>query len=117
MIINRKSTFFLGIFIFIIPFLGFPSFWKTALTILSGIILVTSSLKIALPKKHARRTPREKVTPVFVESMPVISPANDTIEVVSQLPPIPEVKIEKPEEKIKPARKPRAPRKTNGPVI
>lgn len=86
MIIDRKTTFFLGIFIFIIPFLGFPSVGKAVLTIISGIFLVTLSVKLNIPKKQAKsRVHREKVTPVFVESVPVVSPKNDTIEVASQV--------------------------------
>jgi len=58
MIIHRKSTFFLGIFIFLIPFLGLPSSWKTTLIILSGLGLVSLSTKIILPKnrRHKART-------------------------------------------------------------
>ena len=71
--IQRKSTFFLGLFIFLIPFLGFPTSWKTVLTILSGLLLVGLSIKIAIPKKSKIIRPRkkEKVTPVFVENMPI----------------------------------------------
>lgn len=78
--ISRKRTFFLGIFIFIIPFLGFPSFWKNLFIMLSGIFLVFLSVKINIPKKPNRiRGKREKATPVFVESIPVY-PKDDTIE-------------------------------------
>lgn len=69
--INRRSTFFLGIFIFIIPFLGVPSSWRTTFIIVSGIILILLSLKITLPKKSLKgRIKKEKVTSVFVESIP-----------------------------------------------
>ncbi len=69
--INRRSTFFLGIFIFIIPFLGVPSSWRTTFIVLSGIILIILSLKITLPKKSLKsRIKKEKVTSVFVESIP-----------------------------------------------
>lgn len=78
--IERKSTFFLGIFIFLIPFLGFPSFWKTLFVTLSGIFLISLSIKISLPKKGSKtRTRREKVTPVFVENIPVY-PKDNTLE-------------------------------------
>ncbi len=70
MITNRR-TLLLGIFIILIPFLGFPSLWKTFLIIVSGVILVRSSLSITLPKKIQKRVPRRKetITPVFRESM------------------------------------------------
>ena len=70
--INKKSTFFLGVFIFLIPFTGFPSSWKSSITIICGIILIILSVKISLPKKHSKnRVKREKVTPVFVENIPI----------------------------------------------
>ena len=81
--ISRRSTFFLGIFIILIPFLGLPTSWKTTLVILSGVFLVSLSVKILLPKKSVKtRIRKEKVTPVFIESVPV-SPANNTIEKIS----------------------------------
>ncbi len=42
----RRSTFFLGIFIFLIPFLGLPTFWKTFFIIFSGVTLVLLSIRI-----------------------------------------------------------------------
>lgn len=75
--INRKSTFFLGIFIFIIPFLGVPSSWKTFFIVVSGITLIALSIKITLPKKTTKsRVRKEKVTPVYVESIPVYPKEN-----------------------------------------
>ena len=70
--ISKKSTFFLGIFIFLIPFTGFPSSWKSAFVIICGLVLVTMSVKVSLPKKHSKgRTKKEKITPVFVENIPI----------------------------------------------
>lgn len=78
--IQRKNTFFLGIFIFLIPFLGLPTFWKTFFIIISGLSLVASSIKIVLPRKLSRtKTRKGKSTPVFVENAPVYPPDN-TIE-------------------------------------
>ena len=78
--IHKKSTFFLGLFILIIPFLGVPSFWRTILIFISGFTLIGLSVKISIPKKHIKtKTRREKVTPVFVENIPIY-PANDTVE-------------------------------------
>ena len=69
--IHRKSTFFLGLFIFIIPFLGLPSSWRMMLITLSGLGLLLLSIKVNLPKKNTKgRTRREKSTPVFVENIP-----------------------------------------------
>ena len=71
--INRKSTFVIGLFVLLIPFLGLPSSWKTALIIVSGFSLLIISVKISLPKKNIKtKTKREKITPVFVENAPMI---------------------------------------------
>jgi len=71
--IKSRRTFFLGIFIFLIPFLGFPTSWKTFLVVVSGIALIVMSIKISLPKKTLAKRPRkkEKATPVFVENSPM----------------------------------------------
>lgn len=70
--IQNPRTLSVGIFIFILPFLGFPSFWKTLFIMLCGFFLIASSLKISIPKKSAKRPRRkDKVTPVFVENSPV----------------------------------------------
>ncbi len=62
--ISHKKTFFLGIFISIIPFLGLPSSWKVVLVILSGLLLIALSTKVVLPRKPARpRAKKEKVFP------------------------------------------------------
>ena len=60
--ITRKSTFSLGIFILVVSssFLGLPSFWKTVLLFLCGLVLIGMSIKITLPKKPAKRPLRRK---------------------------------------------------------
>lgn len=78
--ISKKSTFFLGIFIFLIPFFGFPSSWKTVLVIACGLLVISLSVKITIPKKIPKaRARKEKITPVFVESSPIF-PSNNTLE-------------------------------------
>ena len=75
--IQRKSTFFIGLFVFIIPFLGVPSSWKTTFIVLSGLTLAVLSIRITLPKKTLKsRIRKEKVTPVYVESIPVYPKEN-----------------------------------------
>ena len=49
--IKRKATFFLGIFIILIQFLGVPSSWKTIFTFVSGLIVISTSVDFVLPKK------------------------------------------------------------------
>jgi hypothetical protein len=81
MTIQKRSTFFLGIFIFLVPFLGLPSSFKTTLIVLSGLLLVAFSIHIALPRsvvkkvaKH-RKAKKEKVTYVAVKDPSMYSGA------------------------------------------
>ena len=70
--IKRKSTFFLGIFIFLIPFLGLPTSAKTFLITLSSLGLIAMSVKVSLPKKQIKtKIKKEKVTPVFSQNAPI----------------------------------------------
>lgn len=75
--INNKQTFFLGLFIIIIPALGLPTFWKTTFFILSGVVLVFLSIKITLPKRTQKKLrKKEKITRVFVENSPIYTTEN-----------------------------------------
>ncbi len=49
--INNKGSFYLGVFVFLIPFLGFPTIWKMGLVIFAGSLLVLTSLRIPTPRK------------------------------------------------------------------
>lgn len=78
--INRKSTFFLGVFIFLIPFFGFPNVWKNAFTIIAGMIAIGLSVKFSVPKKNPRtKSKKEKVTQVYVENVPQYKEYKDDI--------------------------------------
>ena len=73
--IANKANFFLGIFIFFIPFLGLPTFWKTFFIILSGVILVLKSLKVGIPKLIIRDRPKnEEESPINSENITVFVP-------------------------------------------
>ena len=60
--IQRKSTFFLGIFILLLSssFLGLPSSWKNTLMFLSGLALIFLSVKLTLPKKILKDMPQKE---------------------------------------------------------
>lgn len=85
MITNRR-TLFLAIFIILIPFLGFPSAWKTFMIVISGAILLSFSINITIPKKMPKRTLRRKeiVTPVFRESIITQPPVVQKKEKISE---------------------------------
>ncbi|MCU0660361.1 MAG: hypothetical protein MUD00_01990 [Candidatus Pacebacteria bacterium] len=36
---KQKAVFFLGIWVAILPFLGFPAAWKRVLAVISGIVI------------------------------------------------------------------------------
>lgn len=69
--ITHRRTLLLGIFIILIPFLGFPSAWKTFMILISGVTLIGFSVDITIPKKIPKRIVRRKenVNPVFRESI------------------------------------------------
>ena len=81
--IQRRSTFFLGIFIFLIPFTGFPTSWKTSFIIFSGLALIALSVKIVLPNKHLvkpkLKTKKSKIVPIFTQDIST-HPQDNTIE-------------------------------------
>ncbi len=48
--IEHKGTFYAGAFIFLIPFLGFPTMWKMVLVGIAGFVLVIVSLRVPNPR-------------------------------------------------------------------
>ncbi len=71
--IKQRNTLLIGILVIIIPFLGFPSWFRTSSIVLLGFLLIAFSIKLELPKKPLKRTrKKERVTEVFVENMPKI---------------------------------------------
>jgi hypothetical protein len=107
--INHKGSFYLGVFIFIIPFLGFPTMWKMVLVVLGGVLLILTSLKVPSPRKIQRpifkmreETPE---TPIIeIKPLEVSKP----VEPVVVHAPVVEVPIIKIDREIKKPRKPRA---------
>jgi hypothetical protein len=76
--ITRKSTFYLGIFVFLIPFLGLPSVWKTILIIISAFLLIISSVTFTLPKKPIKRIrKKEKAGTTVKDILPPASLSDD----------------------------------------
>lgn len=100
--ITRKSTFLLGIAIFLLPFIGIPTFWRTLFYVMIGITLAFSSVDLVFPKKLSRpKHRREKHTDVVIESVPIYPKDNIVPEEV-----IPVIETPKPERKRSP-RKPK----------
>ena len=86
--IKNNKTFYLGLFIFLIPFFGLPTSGRTFLVTISGLLLILFSVKFSLPGRNVPRRLRrkEKVTPVWSESMPTIKS-----EASADLPKLPDV--------------------------
>lgn len=80
--IKDKKIFSVGVFVIIVwIFFGIPTSWKIFLTIFSELYLIFLSVKINFPKKSfpKKLKKREKVTPVFSESMPPVMEDEKTV--------------------------------------
>jgi hypothetical protein len=113
MIITRRATFFLGIFIFVIPFLGFPSIWKMGFTVISGIALIILSVKINLPRKSSPKVRKERPVEFLIENVPPPPPPLPPEPIPTPIKPPVVPKVTKVSE-VKPRK--RVSKKSNGPV-
>lgn len=92
--IERKGTFYAGVFIFLIPFLGFPTMWKMFLVAFAGFFLVISSLRVPLPSSILKdKIKRQNINSddVVVEIKPeIITPVSkvENTPIVSEQPKI-----------------------------
>ncbi len=66
--IEKKGTFYAGVFVFIIPFLGFPTMWKMVLVGIAGFILIVMSVRVPSP----RRLVKNKIKREVVSEAPVL---------------------------------------------
>lgn len=78
--ITRKSTFFLGILIFLLPFIGVPSSWKTAFLIIIGLILVFSSIQLVFTKRNTKPRPKKERTQEIVPENTPVYPKDNILE-------------------------------------
>ena len=68
---KNRIVFVIGSILFLIPFLGFPSSWKTFFSIVSGLILISLSLSNSIKRRMTIRNLQSKsevASPVFVDS-------------------------------------------------
>ncbi|KND49453.1 MAG: hypothetical protein AB198_00695 [Parcubacteria bacterium C7867-003] len=88
--INHKGSFYLGVFVFIIPFLGFPTIWKMGLVVFAGVILILTSIRIPTPRKIFKTKPKKEVEPIEVEviksEVATLTQVNEPVNIVT--PPI-----------------------------
>lgn len=59
---NHWTLFALGLFIFFLPFLGFPLAWKTAFLLVSGGVICTIALSFIIEERKSRMSNDEENT-------------------------------------------------------
>lgn len=76
--------------VFLMPFLGLPTVWKSFFMVTFGLFLVVSSISFPEPRKISKpRVKKEKIPEIMIESIPVYP--KDNIKDTA----IEEVKVEK----------------------
>jgi hypothetical protein len=68
----KKSTFFLGIFVILLPFLGLPTFWKSFFIVLSGTILTLASVRFEISRKEEENSSEKNEILEFHEEVVVL---------------------------------------------
>lgn len=61
---NRRIIFILGVWVAILPFLGFPTSWKQVLFVLSGLTLIGFSYCI----EESKNRPKKEASDVFTDN-------------------------------------------------
>ncbi len=72
MFTKNRLILILGIWVALMPFLGFPSMWKNCIYIISGLAISTLSFLIARHKRISRRPVHKKDRKEIVQSEPVL---------------------------------------------
>ena len=67
---NRKTIFFIGFLIFLLPVLGFPGSWEAFIEVVSGLVLMFLAARKTLEKRMVKNKKvvrkREKGSPVSI---------------------------------------------------
>jgi len=69
---KNRIVLSIGIFLFLMPFLGFPSRWEFFFQIIFGISLVAVSFSSAIKRRAASRRPRRR------RDTPTVSPMDSS---------------------------------------
>ncbi|MFZ2523387.1 MAG: hypothetical protein WAW92_03285 [Minisyncoccia bacterium] len=95
--IDRKSTFFIGLLIFLLPFLGIPNTWKSFFMVGVSIVLVISSIKISFPVRSTKsKIKKDKIKELGSDVVPVY-PRDNIVDINPEVPVI--RNLSKPERK------------------
>ncbi len=73
--ITNSRTLYLGIFLLIIPLLGFPLSWKFGLVIVVALVLIALSIKVDIKID----LPKTQNTPVVSKEKPIRRPRKKTM--------------------------------------
>ncbi len=108
--IERKGSFYIGVFVFVIPFLGFPTMWKMILVVFGGLLLILTSLKVPSPRKDVKLKFKKEETIAEAPEIQihVVEPVEVPPEQVSEVVPVFSPPIIKINREVKKPRKPRA---------
>lgn len=99
--IVRKFTFAFGILIFLLPFVGIPTNWRTVIYVASGVILALSSVDVSFPKRVTKNKSKKNIPTEVIsesESVPVYPKDNIIHEpvVIEEVTPVKTVKKRSP---------------------
>lgn len=78
-----KNNFYIsfGVWLVILPFLGIPGLWKSALTVLSGLFLIIISLgSIWIKKSQFKGRTKKKFVGQIIETTPVSNIENQSTD-------------------------------------
>jgi len=78
---KNRTVLFIGLFLFLIPFLGFPSKWEAFFQIVFGIVLMAVSFSSTIKRRAAVRKPRRKRE---IETTSVIASVPPLSQVITQ---------------------------------
>ncbi len=108
--IERKGSFYIGVFVFVIPFLGFPTMWKMILVVFGGVLLILTSLKVPSPRKNVKLKFKKEETIAEAPEIQiqVVEPVEVPVEQMPEEVPVFSPPIIKIDREVKKPRKPRA---------
>ena len=77
---NRRIIFILGVWVAILPFLGFPASWKQVLFVLSGLTLIGFSYYI----EESKHRPKKEASDVFTDNGHEIAQKHESTKILQK---------------------------------
>jgi len=66
---KEKTLFIIGLWVIVLPFLGFPGLWKTIIFILTGLILIYLGYLFYMEAKNRLAKIEENQTKLFIDNI------------------------------------------------